>query len=172
MIKYLLVILLALSFYRCLPDKKKDPTAQTSVDSSSINAPVSPTLAKKPDVPLPTTPETLVSAWEGWCAQNKFEYAAYVSDGKTLEYTESMVKAQAIEPSPKSIIQILDLHCAAQGDSATCNCTVKDNKYGDAYWRYSLHKKDSRWLIYDVAPTEAPKKEGQKENKKSNSLPQ
>ncbi len=117
---------------------------------ATVSASVMPPV--KPKIALPNTPETVVVAWEGWIANNQYEYAAYVSVDKELDYVTTMEKSQAIEPLPPSKSQTLDIKCATTGDSAVCTCTVRNPQYGDDHWKYFLVKRDGQWMLRDVVP--------------------
>ena len=147
------IAILLFTTFACQPNKNNS-------DSQASSAP------SIPKIDLPKTPEGVVIAWEGWFAKNQFEYAKLVSMDNELDYVNTMAKAQAIEPLPASQTEVLNLHCTTQDEQATCNCTVRDTKTGDANWKYTLIRKDGQWLLSDVSASETETANKKKDSKK------
>jgi hypothetical protein len=126
-------------------------------------------LAEPVKIELPNTPETVVRTWEDKVNKNDFTIVRLLSMGSTLEFVNSLAESDVIEHPDATNSEIVSIKCTEKGNSAQCDCILKDES-GKTAFKYELVRNNGQWMLNDVLPsTEQPLAEPSKK-KSANAL--
>lgn len=93
-------------------------------------------------------PETVLRAYQAFYDQNMFDEAralATAAEQERLTELESIIRS---ESQDSTILQTAfqSIKCTVQGDTAICNCTLRD-QYEQYQASFQLIRQEDRWLV-------------------------
>jgi hypothetical protein len=147
---------LVLVFFAC---KKSDKTQVSQPQQ----------LTESIKIELPNTPETVVRIWEEKINKNDFTIARLISNGSTLEFVNSLAESDVIEHSDAVNSEIVSIKCAEKGNTANCDCILKDES-GKTAFKYELVRNNGQWFLNEVIPSEEQPAAEQNKKKPTNTL--
>ena len=104
-------------------------------------------------IELPKTPEALVRTWEEKISKNDFAFARLISTGNTLTFVNSLAVSNDIEHPADINSQVISIKCAEKGNTALCDCILKD-EFGKTAFKYELVSNEGQWMLSDVIPND------------------
>lgn len=109
-----------------------------------------------PKAPAPLLdPEGVVRAYQGFYDQNAFAEAKALSTPAEQRRLDEMARLVAtLGPDSTQLrTEITKINCIVKGDSATCDCQLRDQD-GPYQARYNLVRQQGRWLMDAPRPVE------------------
>lgn len=94
--------------------------------------------------------EAIVLRWQAALDQNQYAVARRLSAGNAREFVDYLNSFPHADSAVSAPTELLQLHCAVQGDSALCSFYVEDEVGEKIPDTLLLRKFKGDWLVYEV----------------------
>lgn len=97
-----------------------------------------------------SSPESVLKQWQSLLDQNRYDEARQLSAGNALDFVDYLHSFPHVDSFPDVTTELLQLHCALQGDSAVCSFYIEDEVGEKVPDTLVLKKIKGRWLVFTV----------------------